>query len=370
MNKTAWTFAGCYGLLITVGAATAQVPQFEPDPLWSQALPNKWVTGAGRRHRRRLARQRLGLSPRRRRIPDGEKAASLKPPQAECCIPAPAVLEFGPAGTFLQAWGGPGAGYEWFTTEHGIFVDAQGQRLAERQREGRQPDPEVHEQGQVPDADRPRRQEQRQQRHREPRRPGGPVRLPENQRAVRRRRLLQPPRHRLRRGHRRLQAPLGRLRQEARGRLQVPASRAADPGPSRRRSSTTPCTPCSCRTTISSTSPIAPTTGSRSSGSTARSSRKSFIARNTLQAEGTVHNFAMSPDKAQQFLYVRRRLEQGGPGAEPADAGDRRRTSAGTPDTTRASSSTRTASPPTRRATSSSAKSTTASGTTGTRSPA
>ncbi len=29
-----------------------------------------------------------------------------------------------------------------------------------------------------------------------------------------------------------------------------------------------------------------------------------FIARNTLQAEGTVHHFAFSPDKAQQFLYV------------------------------------------------------------------
>ena len=29
-----------------------------------------------------------------------------------------------------------------------------------------------------------------------------------------------------------------------------------------------------------------------------------FIARNTLQAEGTVHSFALSPDKEQQFLYV------------------------------------------------------------------
>jgi DNA-binding beta-propeller fold protein YncE len=29
-----------------------------------------------------------------------------------------------------------------------------------------------------------------------------------------------------------------------------------------------------------------------------------FIARNTLQAEGTVHAFAVSPDREQQFLYV------------------------------------------------------------------
>jgi len=56
-------------------------------------------------------------------IPDGEKAAALNPPQAECCIPAPAVLQFDPNGRFLQAWGGPGQGYEWFASQHGIFVD-------------------------------------------------------------------------------------------------------------------------------------------------------------------------------------------------------------------------------------------------------
>jgi hypothetical protein len=33
------------------------------------------------------------------------------------------VLEFDSNGKFLQAWGGLGSGYEWFTAEHGIFVD-------------------------------------------------------------------------------------------------------------------------------------------------------------------------------------------------------------------------------------------------------
>jgi hypothetical protein len=33
------------------------------------------------------------------------------------------VLEFDPNGKFLQAWGGLGSGYEWFTAERGIFVD-------------------------------------------------------------------------------------------------------------------------------------------------------------------------------------------------------------------------------------------------------
>ena len=100
------------------------LPRFEPDPLWSQALPNKWVTGqvggvAVDSH------DNLWVFHRPATIPDGEKGASLNPPQSECCIPAPPVLEFDPNGKFLQAWGGPGPGYEWFTSEHAIFVDSQ-----------------------------------------------------------------------------------------------------------------------------------------------------------------------------------------------------------------------------------------------------
>jgi DNA-binding beta-propeller fold protein YncE len=99
------------------------VPLFEPDPLWSQALPNKWVNGqvggvAVDSH------DNVWVFHRPATIPDGEKAASLNPPQAECCIPAPPVLEFDNHGKFLQAWGGPGQGYEWFASEHAIFIDS------------------------------------------------------------------------------------------------------------------------------------------------------------------------------------------------------------------------------------------------------
>ncbi len=113
-------------LAVAPQANRTQVPQFEPDPLWSQSLPNKWVTGqvgglAVDSH------DNLWVFHRPATIPDGEKAASLSPPQAECCIPAPPVLEFDSAGRFLQAWGGvqPNApkDYEWFSSEHGIFVD-------------------------------------------------------------------------------------------------------------------------------------------------------------------------------------------------------------------------------------------------------
>jgi DNA-binding beta-propeller fold protein YncE len=135
MKRTKWVIGVSIALAAPIGCAVVllersvnaqasrqQVPRFEPDPLWSQALPNKWVTGqvggvAVDSH------DNVWVFHREATIPDGEKAASLTPPQAECCIPAPAVLEFAPDGKFLQAWGGPGAGYEWPTTQHGIFVD-------------------------------------------------------------------------------------------------------------------------------------------------------------------------------------------------------------------------------------------------------
>ncbi len=37
---------------------------------------------------------------------------------------APAVLAFDSGGKFIRAFGGPGAGYEWPTNEHSLFVDA------------------------------------------------------------------------------------------------------------------------------------------------------------------------------------------------------------------------------------------------------
>jgi DNA-binding beta-propeller fold protein YncE len=36
------------------------------------------------------------------------------------------VLEFDAAGRYVQGWGGPGAGYEWPRSEHGIYVDYKG----------------------------------------------------------------------------------------------------------------------------------------------------------------------------------------------------------------------------------------------------
>src|SRR5258706_4650622 len=119
--RTAEAFGG--GGQVGLGAQGRQMPTFEPDPIWSQALPNKWVTGqvggvAVDSH------DNVWIFHRPATIPEGERGASLKPPASECCIPAPSVLEFAPDGKFLQAWGAPGPGYEWFKSEHGIFVDS------------------------------------------------------------------------------------------------------------------------------------------------------------------------------------------------------------------------------------------------------
>jgi hypothetical protein len=116
-------FLVAVALPATDAQSRLQAPLFEPDPLWAEGLPNKWVTGqvggtAVDSH------DNLWVFHRPDTIPDGEKAAALDPPQAECCIPAPAVLQFDRSGKFLQAWGGPGPGYEWPRTPHGISSTA------------------------------------------------------------------------------------------------------------------------------------------------------------------------------------------------------------------------------------------------------
>ena len=75
-------------LQVRLAAQARQVPMFEPDPLWSQALPNKWVTGqvggvAVDSH------DNVWVFHRPATIPEGERGASLNPPASECCIPAP-----------------------------------------------------------------------------------------------------------------------------------------------------------------------------------------------------------------------------------------------------------------------------------------
>ena len=97
-------------------------PMFEVDPFWPKPLPNNWLLGStigvavdSRDHVWIVHRGNLGAN---------EMPAALDPPFAEeCCFPAPPILEFDPEGNLVGHWGGPGEGYDWPESNHGIALD-------------------------------------------------------------------------------------------------------------------------------------------------------------------------------------------------------------------------------------------------------
>jgi DNA-binding beta-propeller fold protein YncE len=102
----------------------AEAPRFEVDPLWPRPLPNHWVLGSvigvgvdSRDH--------VFIVHRGNGDPRTELGAAQDPPTGECCRPAPPVLEFDPEGNLVNAWGGPGEGYTWPASNHGITLDPQ-----------------------------------------------------------------------------------------------------------------------------------------------------------------------------------------------------------------------------------------------------
>src|SRR4051794_23334690 len=101
------------GVSVQAQGSARELPTFQVDPAWPK-VPSKWVLGLvsgvavdSQDHIWVLHRPETVL-------PDQKDKA------------APAVLEFDQAGNFMQAWGGPGPGYEWFETEHGLSFDNKG----------------------------------------------------------------------------------------------------------------------------------------------------------------------------------------------------------------------------------------------------
>jgi sugar lactone lactonase YvrE len=112
--------------IVTAEAPTTSVPTFKVDPFWpALPLPNNWALGelAGVSVD---AQDHIWVLHRPGTLRVQEKRAAEKPPTAVCCVPAPPVIEFDPSGKVLRAWGGPGRGYEWPVSEHGITVDYKG----------------------------------------------------------------------------------------------------------------------------------------------------------------------------------------------------------------------------------------------------
>jgi DNA-binding beta-propeller fold protein YncE len=96
---------------------------FEVDPFWPKPLPNGWIIGStigvgvdARDHVFIIHRQE-SLNART------EAAPAPGSPAGSCCTAAPPVLEFDPEGNLVNAWGGPGEGYSWPSSNHGISID-------------------------------------------------------------------------------------------------------------------------------------------------------------------------------------------------------------------------------------------------------
>jgi len=86
-------------------------PIFKVDSHWPAPLPHGWVLG-----------EVSGIAV------DAQDNVWIVQRSSDHKVPhsAPPVIEFDPSGRFLRAWGGPGRGYDWFASEHGIHVDPQG----------------------------------------------------------------------------------------------------------------------------------------------------------------------------------------------------------------------------------------------------
>jgi hypothetical protein len=97
----------------TSQALAVSVPTFEVDPSWPK-VPAKWKLGDVSSIA--IDAQGNAWVLHRPRTLKGEQAAMAAPP----------VLVFDPAGNFIKAWGGAGSGYEWIEREHGIHVDYKG----------------------------------------------------------------------------------------------------------------------------------------------------------------------------------------------------------------------------------------------------
>lgn len=133
MKRNLVFYAGaiCLALLFTIAIAGAQgtdakqAPVFQVDPLWPKPLPNHWVLGMT------IgvsvdAQDNVWIIHRPESVEENFKAAITNPPIGTCCTPAPPVLQFNQAGDLIGHWGGPGQGYEWPESNHGIAVDYKG----------------------------------------------------------------------------------------------------------------------------------------------------------------------------------------------------------------------------------------------------
>src|SRR5262249_1532622 len=140
---------------IAQSSGKVMVPKFEVDPFWPKPMPTNWVFGQSIGlgvdekdqvwiiHRGNdpgnLDRTELAFPPPVApggRGAAGRGAAPAPAPEqaemqtaarvAECCMPAPPVVAFSPAGDVVYSWGGIKVHPDWPESNHGIIVDNKG----------------------------------------------------------------------------------------------------------------------------------------------------------------------------------------------------------------------------------------------------
>lgn len=109
--------------VVSAQAGGKQAPVYEVDPFWPKPLPNHWVLGSAIGVWADAQDNVWIIHRGAATLDDNEKALELK--AGDCCAAAPPVLVFNKAGDLIRHWGGPGPGYNWPASNHGIFVDHQ-----------------------------------------------------------------------------------------------------------------------------------------------------------------------------------------------------------------------------------------------------
>jgi len=123
----------CFWAFGAARTQTEALPIYKVDPFWPKPFSNKWII-QGVPTMVMDKDDHLWVLNRPRDIMPDEAGAATTPPRTDCCIAAPAVLEFDTAGNLIRGWGGPGYTPGWPApgiarpgpaAEHNIVVDRQ-----------------------------------------------------------------------------------------------------------------------------------------------------------------------------------------------------------------------------------------------------
>lgn len=125
LRKTSVTLSGlliAFSCVICAAAPGQNFPHYRVDPSWPKELPNNWIMA----HVQSIIVDKddhIWVFNNPHDTQRDEAGLAQEPPLSECCIPAPAVLEFDAKGNVLKSWGGPGYVRDWPAAEKGLWVD-------------------------------------------------------------------------------------------------------------------------------------------------------------------------------------------------------------------------------------------------------